>query len=702
MDDDGHVTRPELRSLAGLWRIWFDVGATAHYYPLLNTAFWIEYYSWGEGPALYHLINVLQHASAAALVFIIMRQLSLPGAIWGALLFALHPVHVDSVAWISEQKNTLSTLLGLAAVVVYLRFDQSRHRWTYTVALLFFIGALLTKTVTAVLGPALLVTLWWKRGKLELRRDVLPLVPWIVAGAALGIVSAWFEQSHGNANGDSFRLPILERGLLAYRAVRFYATKLIWPQDLVYIPERWSVQPIKLALLLNAGAQLALSAVLFWQRSRFRSGWAVLLLFTGMLFPVLGFLNINWFLFSYVADHFQYLPSVALLVPAGALLGRASRLSPPWVTPAVRGGAILICAGLGFLTFQRSHVYASAETLYRDTVARNPSAWLAHHNLAVILMERREANAEALYHLEETLKLYPDHARAHNNYAIVLSRMQRYEQALQHFQRSLELQYNVPEVHTNAGLTLRAAGAPITDAIREFRTALSIDSHSLDAQLALAQTLASTPGMKLEAFAEYQRALALAPDRGETHREIADLLATIPERRNDAIAHYREAIRLNPTDAPSYINLAAALADNGESPTEAIALLRVACRLDEQSVDAHFNLGLLLARTPSGAAEGLEHLRAAAQMQPNDPELLTTIARVLIAVPEARADAARLLERVVRLRPTSAEARANYGVSLALLPGRDEEANRELRQALALDPSSRAAREALAKLTAKN
>ncbi|PTY04221.1 hypothetical protein DB347_20200 [Opitutaceae bacterium EW11] len=702
MDDDGHITRPELRSLGGLWRIWFEVGATAHYYPLLNTAFWAEFHLWGDAPAPYHFANILQHACAAGIVCIIMRQLSLPGALLGALLFALHPVHVDSVAWISEQKNTLSTALGLAAAAVYLRFDRTRDRRSYAIALLLFVSALLTKTVTAVLGPALLVAFWWKRGKLDTRRDLMPVLPWIVIGAALGLLSAWFEQSYGHAEGDTFQLSWLERFLLAGRAIWFYATKLVWPTDLSYIPQRWSVHPSGLSSFSYIGALMALTIAFFFDRRRSRTGLAIVLLFAGMLFPVLGFLNINWFWFSYVADHFQYLPSLALIIPGGAFLGSFWRSPRAWGMPTASGVGLLVCTLLGLLTFQRAELYASAEKLYRDTVQRNPAAWLAHHNLAVILMDQPDGAAEAQYHLEETLRLFPDHARAHNDYALLLARQQKYEPALYHFQRSLELQYNVPAVHANFGLALRAAGAPTADALHEFRAALALDSRYLDAQLALADTLASESGREQESLAAYERALVLAPQRAETHRAIADVLLALPGRRRDAIAHYREALRMRANDTAALVNLAAALADSPNDVGEAIALLRQACRLDPRSADARFNLGLLLSRTTGGVAEGLPLLREAVEMQPNDSELLTTVSRVLVAATETRREAAELLERVVRLRPNSAEAHGNYGAALGLIPGRSADARRELHRALELDPSCRVALEALSGVNAKD
>src|SRR5215467_4647730 len=164
-DDEAHVTRPDLRSLRGLGRIWFDVGATQQYYPLLHSAFWFEHRLWGDATVGYHIVTVLLHAFAVCLLLQVLRRLKVPGAALAAAIFALHPVHVESVAWIAEQKNTLSAVFYLMAMLAYLRFDEERDMPSYSLASTFFGLALLTKTVTATLPAALLVIFWWRRGR---------------------------------------------------------------------------------------------------------------------------------------------------------------------------------------------------------------------------------------------------------------------------------------------------------------------------------------------------------------------------------------------------------------------------------------------------------------------------------------------------------------------------------------------------------
>jgi hypothetical protein len=232
-DDERHVTRPDLQSLHGLWRIWSELGASQQYYPVLHSAFWIEHCIWGDSVLGYHLVNVLLHSVSAYLVMRIMRRLSLPGAWLGGLIFALHPVCVEAAAWISEQKSTLSAVFYLAAALVYLDFAQldnygldyhdTRGKRRYWLAAALFVLALASKSVTATLPAVLLVIIWWRRGRLEWKRDVLPLLPWFAVGAPAGLFTAWVERTIIGANGAVFALTLPQRFLLAGRVIWFYA-----------------------------------------------------------------------------------------------------------------------------------------------------------------------------------------------------------------------------------------------------------------------------------------------------------------------------------------------------------------------------------------------------------------------------------------------------------------------------------------------
>jgi hypothetical protein len=389
-DDDAHVTRPALRSLHGLWQIWFEPGATQQYYPVLHSFFWLEHALWGDRALGYHLVNVLLHAAAACLFARVLRRLAVPGAWAAAFIFALHPVGVESVAWVSEQKNTLSTVFYLLAALAYLRFDPSiraegdcggsaERRWRFYLLASFFFGlALASKTVTATLPAALLVIAWWRKGQLTWRRDVRPLVPWFVVAIAAGVITAQLEHTQIGASGGDFALSAGARCLLAARAVCFYAGKLAWPAHLIFIYPRWHVDGSVWWQYLYLGLVAALAIAAFRIRGRHRAPLAVLLLFVGTLFPALGFINVYPFVFSYVADHFQYLADLSAIaaVTAGGCALLARRAGGPR-SPAAVLSLASVAIVLGVLTWREARTYRTVEIFYRTMIDRNPECWLA-------------------------------------------------------------------------------------------------------------------------------------------------------------------------------------------------------------------------------------------------------------------------------------------------------------------------------------
>lgn len=579
-DDDAHVTKPELRTVDGLVRIWTEPGATQQYYPLLHSVFWFEHRLWGDAVLGYHLINLFQHGLAAFLVFLLVRRLQLPGAALAAGVWALHPVSVESVAWISEQKNTLSAVLYLGAALCYLRFDASRRRGPYLAALGLFVLALLTKTVTATLPAALLVVFWWQRGRLDLRRDLAPLVPWFVLGAGSGLFTAWMEHSFIGAQGADFVLGPMERVLLAGRAVCFYVGKLVWPADLVFIYPRWTIDAAaawQYAFPLAVG--LVGGALLWWAR-RQRGPLAAYLLYGGTLFPALGFLNVYPFLFSFVADHFQYLASLAVIVPLAGLLTRLALPLPALGRLALAGALLLILAGL---SRTQARQYADAETLYRTILRSNPDCWLAYNNLGNLASRRADGAAEAATLYAEVVRLRPGLADAHYNLANALGRLpDRGVDAAEHYETALRLQPDLVEARNHYG-----------------------------------NLLARDPTRSEDAIAQFGAALRLQPDFAEAHNNLGNLLVRLPGRRAEAIAHYETAVRLKPDFVDAHYNLAVAAARDPGGRDRALAAFAAALRLRPDFAEAHFGHGVLLFDDPARRAEAEEHFSAALRLRPD-------------------------------------------------------------------------------------
>lgn len=587
-DDAGHVTRADLRSCDGLFRIWFEPGATQQYYPLLHTFFWIEHALWGDATLGYHLANVAQHAGAACLLAILLRRLSVPGAWLAAGLFALHPVSVESVAWISEQKNTLSTLCYLAAALVYLNFDETRKSRHYIGASLLFCAALASKTVTATLPAALLVVFWWRRGKLTWRRDILPLLPWFALSAAAAVTTSWMEHSSIGAQGNSFALSFADRFVLAGRIVWFYAAKILWPADLVFIYPRWRIDASTLWQWLFPLALLGALSVLVWRVRKDRTPLAVALLFVGTLFPALGFINAYPFLYSYVSDHFQYLASLPLFAAAGA----GCMLLREKLGGGARALGLSLLVLLGFLSWSQAAIYKNEYSLYESILAKNPDCWMARNNLGIVLLDDGHFE-EAVFQLEKALKIHPDMAEARNNLGNVLTKLKRYDEAKQHLERAIQLMPRYPEAHNNLGV-LALAQDKYDEALAHFDAALKLNAKYAVAHRNRGYTLAKE-GRVGEAIPSFEAALRCDPDFGEAHLNLAIALMLIG-RFPESVPHFERTLALNPENAVAYDTYGRALAEVGRF-NEAIIQYDKALRLDPDFEEAHLNLAIALKST---------------------------------------------------------------------------------------------------------
>jgi protein O-mannosyl-transferase len=505
-DDEAHLTPPGLQSLHGLFRIWFDLKATQQYYPLVHSAFWLESQLWGYDTLGYHLVNILLHVVATILVATILRRLMVPGAYLAAAIFAFHPVCVETVAWITELKNTLSAVFYLSAALVYLHFDWSRRKSTYAAALALFVLGLLCKTVTATLPAALLVVFWWKRGRLSWRRDVLPLLPFFVLGMVAGLFTAWVEHSLGGAGGSEFNFTLVERCLIAGRAVWFYLGKLFWPVELTFIYPRWHVSQAEAWQYVFPAGALLLIVGLWTLRRRSRGPLAAMLYFVGTLFPALGFFNVYPFLFSFVADHFQYLASLGIitLVSAGIATAFIRRgLWGQWPAYAICG--ILLFA-LATRTFAQCWMYTDLQLLYITTIERNPDCWMAYNNLGE-LSSRMGNPEQAMECYRNAIRIKPTFDKAHLNLSMVLLRFDDVDGAMKQCRIVLDADPDSAEGHALLGnVYLRME--KFHKAAAEQERALQICPEYADAHLYYSLALAGL-GHIDEALAEFDKAIAL-------------------------------------------------------------------------------------------------------------------------------------------------------------------------------------------------
>lgn len=653
-DDDGHVTMESLRSVEGLRRIWTEVGATQQYYPVLHSAFWLQHALWGDATLGYHVVNVGLHALATWLFWLLLLRMRIPGASWAALIFAVHPVHAESVAWITEQKNTLSAVFYLSAALAYLRFEQRRTRSAYAITAGWFLLALLTKTITATLPAALLVLVWWRHGRIEWRRDVLPLVPFFIVGAAAGLLTAWVERKLIGAEGVEYELTLLQRTLLAGRVIWFYLGKLAWPAELSFIYPRWNIAVTQLFQWLPLAATLTALAVLWRYRVRCRAPLAAALLFGGTLLPVLGFLNVYPFRFSFVADHFQYLASLPVIALAGVgiarLVGRRSAL----------------CAGLaaglvGSLALSAAHQAARFRddiTLWRATVIRNPEGPMPWLNLGAALI-RASRFEEAKAPLARAAQLKPDYPEVLMNQGIVEMFQGNFEAAVPLFNRALQARPQNADLHDNLGIALRKIGRA-DDAIAHHRQALALKPHFVGAQNNLGCALTDA-GRPAEALPCFETALRVRPQDPELLHNLANALRMLG-RLSDAITRYEQALRLDPQLAETHDDLGTALLAVGRVD-DAIAHHRKVVELKPDWPAGHVNLGRALAHA-GRMAEALAVFDRAAQLAPASADVALNRGIALAGLdrwPEART----AFGRAVQLQPNSAEARLNFGMALA-------------------------------------
>jgi protein O-mannosyl-transferase len=530
-NDDTYLTEnPTLDGAAGLQAIWANTRANEQYYPIVFSTFWVEKRLWGLHPLGYHLVNVLLHAGSALLLWWLLRRLGLPGAAFAAALFALHPVCVESVAWVTERKNTLSFFLTLLAAHAYLGSSEARvaahekhggrkarPEWPwyrrpgtlYAAALASFTLALFAKTTAALLPPVLLVLIWWRKGRLRWA-DVRPMVPFFTVGVALAWHTAWLEKTMVRAVGTEWSLGLLGRVVLAGRVAAFYAAKLAWPTDLAFIYPRWVINTHVWWQWVPALAALAvLAATWALQRRLGRGPLAGVLLFGGVLFPAMGFFNVYAMRYSYVADHFAY--QAAAVFAALVACGLASLLpSQPTVRRVAAGVGLVVLAALAILSFRQSRVYRDADTLWTDTLAKNPDCFMCHTNYGYSLYASGRV-ADAIEHFEASLRLKPDNVPALLNLARVEEQRGRFDEAIARLRTAQSIDPTDTTVMVNLG-TVYTKARRYEEATAQFEEALrnpSPDDYLAHNGLGVALIQS---GKTAEAVEQFQEAVRLRPD----------------------------------------------------------------------------------------------------------------------------------------------------------------------------------------------
>jgi tetratricopeptide (TPR) repeat protein len=562
-DDDDYITNNELLTAPdGLRRIWFSLDAPSQYFPLTYTTFRLEHALWGLNPTGYHWVNLLLHVANALLVWAVLARLKIPGAWLAGAIFALHPVQAESVAWITERKNVLMGFFFLLTLLAWTAFvdERTKRPWLfYGLALVLYLLALTAKTTACTLPAALFLILWLQKKPISWKR-ILQIIPFLILGLAMGALAMWWERYHQGTTRTLFTfLSPIERVLVASRAVWFYLSKLLWPSNLTFIYPRWDIAPNRLLdySWLFAGAALCVAIYLLRSRSRGigRSVEVAAAFFVVTLSPVLGFIMLYTFRYTFVADHYQYLACIGpiALVSAG-LVNLADTFKH--ARPFILGVAFGVVGLLATQTWRQAAMYSDIETLWRTTLARNPGCWMAHNNLGIVLFGKGQLD-DAITHYRTTLQMQPDFWDADYNLGSALLKKGEVDEAIFYCEKAVAMMPNDP-----------------------------------DAQVALANALLQK-GRIDEAIAHYQKAVAIRPDYFLARFGLGHALLEKGEL-NAAIDHCRAALSIQPDNPDCHTVLAIALDEKGQS-AEAMQHYEKALEISPQSVSALNNLAWLLA-----------------------------------------------------------------------------------------------------------
>ncbi len=570
-DDDANVTaNPTVLSTAGLARIWADPLANQQYYPLTHTSHWLVVRMFGLAAWAHHATNVLLQLGAAILLWALLRRLLVPGAWVAAAVFGVHPLQVESVSWITERKNVLSMVLLLPAVWLQLRhlgiFESDRERdarddagkksllcWP---AILMFTAALLAKTAVVGAPIAILAIVWWKRARIR-RADWIAVVPFLVIGAVLGATTAWLERRHLWVSGSTWSPTLPERVIVAGRTFWFYLGKFCWPADQAFLYPRWEIDAGRILTWGFPLAVVAAFATLAGLAKRIGRGpLAVALVYGAMIAPASGFFYVYFFQFSFVQDHFQYFACVAPAVLVGALAWRL------FAQPTLRAtcvAAVLVL--LTIVSWRQTRLFRDTETLWLDTIAKNPAAWMAQYNLGLARVEAgRIDDGIALY--SEALRSNPSCVLAHYNLARALQLRKRDDEALAHYEEAIRLHPQQTAARNNLGLLLMERGRS-DDALAHYDAALLADPGFVSARINRANALMSLARAE-EALRDYDAVLASGSSvPAEIHLYRGMVLSRMGRHR-PAVDAFRQALRIRDDLLPAHEWLAAELHRIGE------------------------------------------------------------------------------------------------------------------------------------------
>ena len=558
-DDEPLITSNLLlRTSSGLGEIWAG-SRTADYFPLTNTVFWIEHHLFGNNATGYHALNILLQAANALLLWRILLRLKIPGAFLAGLIFAIHPVHAESVAWISELKNVLSMFFFLISALFFFEIEDQRflnRTVAYSASLVAFLLALLSKTQVVFLPVALLLCAWWRNSPVEpkrqgkgnslrLQRAIVRTVPFFLIAIVFGLITIWF-QNRGIGEEEIILGPFTRRLTNAGMAIWWYAKQVFAPVQLMAVYPQWRFDTPALVEWLPLFAIIG-GLLLLWRRHS-RGILLAFAYFIIALLPVIGIVRMSYARSgALVADHLQYFADISLIALFSAGVARLwsnGRHEIRIVTATV----ILVLLGLmGSYTWARAGIYRDEQTLWQDNFSKNPNTWQGHNRVGQLLF-KQEKFAEAAPHFERAVQLKPELADNYNLLGVVYCRLQRFEEGIAQYRKGLQLNEGRPSTAqsvSTATMRVNLANA-LSLTGNSFSDLAQAASERGDVTAAQADTKEANARFT-EAIEQYEKALAIEPEHPAIHRNLGILLSRLG-RNEEAIPHLRKVLQLVPNE----------------------------------------------------------------------------------------------------------------------------------------------------------
>ena len=709
--------------------VWaFTSGEAANWFPVTRLSHILDCQFFGLASGWHHLTSVLFHALATVVLFAFLRRAtgaSWPSA-WVAFLFGLHPLHVESVAWIAERKDVLGAFFWFLALWAYARYAERPTPRRYVLVLLPFGLGLMAKPMIVTLPFVLLLLDIWPFGRAPSRgttpsqawslwkKLIWEKLPFLALSCASAVITYLVQKSAGAA--EALSVPLAARAGNALVSYALYIAKMFWPAGLAvfypYPPSLPTWQPLLAGLLLAV-----VSALVLGTRRHYpylTVGW---LWYLGTLLPVIGLVQVGA---QARADRYMYVPMIGLLIMlawgAADILGR-------W--PRAKAAAVAVTAATCFacvpLTWAQIQHWKNSQSLFEHALEVTTGNYVAHHNLGVALSTVPGRLPEAISHYQAALRNKPNSARAHTDLGNALAKIPghlpeaigefkaaleispdsaiphndlgnalskipgRLPQAISEYEAALRLNPDYAEAHNNLGSALAKTGR-LPEAIAQFESAIRFEPGYTEAQINLGSALANLPGRLADAIARYRAALQLDPDSAEAHNGLGSALAQTPARLADAIAEYEAALRLKPDYGEAHQNLGSALAEIPGRVPEAISEYEAALRIDPDSAEAHYNFGVALSKIDGRTSEAIAQFQAALRINPDYAEAHSNLGVVLSNVAGRLPEAISHFEAALRLRPDYADAHYNLGVALSNIPGRMPQAISHFEAALRLKP----------------